>query len=287
MSGSGPSNAHERGIWIAAGNQPHSVKVDDVWYDIHRLGPLGMVMSIGADMYDVAHAMGKEDSSTVATMLAHAISQNVLDESFMRGPAELIQATTDSERYGPQYVRNFASSFLPYSVGMSQVTRATDPYIRQARTVMDAFKAKIPWESQSLMPRRDVWGEPVPNRDVLGVKGLSAIYETRINHDPVNKTLLALGFYPSQPGKTIRGVKLSDGQYDDYSRIAGRLTKQRLNNIVSQPGFSQIPPGKQVEVMRKIIETSRESARRATMMRFPEIMQQAVAQKRQILMGKK
>lgn len=287
MSGSGPSNAHERGIWIAAGNQPHSVKVDDVWYDIHRLGPLGMVMSIGADMYDVAHAMGKEDSSTVATMLAHAISQNVLDESFMRGPAELIQATTDSERYGPQYVRNFASSFLPYSVGMSQVTRATDPYTRQARTVMDAFKAKIPWESQSLMPRRDVWGEPVLNRDVLGVKGLSAIYETKVNHDPVNKTLLSLGFYPSQPGKSIRGVKLSDPQYDDYSRIAGRLTKQRLDNIVAQQGFSQIPPGKQVEVMRKIIETSRESARRATMMKYPEIMQQAVDQKRQILMGKK
>lgn len=287
MSGSGPSNAHERGIWIAAGNQPHSVKVDDVWYDIHRLGPLGMVMSIGADMYDVAHAMGKEDSSIVATMLAHAISQNVLDESFMRGPAELIQATTDSERYGPQYVRNFASSFLPYSVGMSQVTRATDPYTRQARTVMDAFRAKIPWESQSLMPRRDVWGEPVLNRDVLGVKGLSAIYETKVNHDPVNKTLLSLGFYPSQPGKSIRGVKLSDPQYDDYSRIAGRLTKQRLDNIVAQSGFSQIPPGKQVEVMRKIIETSRESARRAIMMKYPEIMQQAVDQKRQILMGKK
>lgn len=287
MSGSGPSNAHERGIWIAAGNQPHSIKVNDVWYDIHRLGPLGMVMSVGADMYDVAHAMGKEDASTVATMLAHAISQNVLDESFMRGPAELIQATTDSERYGPQYVRNFASSFLPYSVGMSQVTRATDPYTRQARTVMDAFKAKIPWESQSLMPRRDVWGDPVLNRDVLGVKGLSAIYETKVNHDPVNKTLLSLGFYPSQPGKSIRGVKLSDPQYDDYSRIAGRLTKQRLDNIVAQPGFTQIPPGKQVEVMRKIIETSRESARRATMMRFPEIMQQAVDQKRQILMGKK
>lgn len=288
MSGSGPSNAHERGIWIAAGNQPHSIKINDVWYDIHRLGPIGMLMSVGADMHEVAHALGKEDASTVATMLAHAISQNVLDESFMRGPAELIQATTDSERYGPQYVRNFASSFLPYSVGMSQVTRATDPYTRQARTVMDAFKAKIPWESQTLMPRRDVFGEPIPSRDVLGVKGLSAIYETRVNNDPVTKTLLSLGLYPSQPGRSIRGVKLSDEQYDEYSRVAGRLTKQRLDNIVAQPGFFQIPPGKQVDVMRKMIETSRESAKRSTMMAFPDIMQKAIEQKRQILMtGKK
>lgn len=287
MSGSGPSNNHERGIWIAAGNQPHSIKINDIWYDIHRLGPLGMLMSIGADMHDVAHAMGKEDASVVATMLAHAISQNVLDESFMRGPAEIIQAVTDSERYGPQYIRNFASSMIPYSVGMSQITRATDPYTRQTRTVMDAIKAKIPWESQSLMPRRDVWGEPIPNRDVAGVKGLSSIYETRINHDPVNQAFLKLGYYPSQPGRTIRGVKLSEPQYDDYARVAGRLAKQRLNNIVSQPGFSQVPPGKQVEVMRKIIETSREGARQATMMKYPEIMQTAVSNKRKILLGEK
>ena len=82
--------------------------------------------------------------------------------------------------------------------------------------------------------------------------------------------------------------KLSDEQYDSYSRIAGRLSKQRLDNIVAQPGFSSMPPGHQVEILKKIIETSRENARRATMMQWPDIMQKAMDQKRMILTtGKK
>lgn len=287
MTGSGPSNAKERGIWIASGMQPHSIRVGDTWYDIHRLGPLGLLFSVGADMYSVAHAMSTEDAKTVATLLAHAVAQNVLDESFMRGPSELILAATDSERYGPQYIKNFVSSFVPFSVGMSQITRATDPYSRQTRSVMDAIKAKIPWESQSLMPRRDVWGEPVRNRDVFGIPGLSSIYETKINNDPVNRALLSVGIYPGVPGRSIRGVQLNDQQYDDYSRIAGRLTKQRLDNVVAQPGFTQMPAGHQVDFMRKIISSSREAARKATMMQYPDIMEQARERKMKILTGKK
>lgn len=280
VSGSGPSDPRQNAAWrMLGGNQPHSVKIGDIWYDTHRLGPLGMIVGVGADMHEVAHQMAKGDASVVAATLMHAITQNVLDESWMRGPSELIRALTDSERYGDAYVRNFVSSFVPMSVGMSQIARASDPYSRQARSVMDAIKLKIPGMSQDLFPRRDVWGEPIANKDVLGIEGFSAIYEQRVNHDPVNQALLKIGMFPSQPQRKIRGIELNEQQYDEYSRISGRMAKMRLNNIVAQDGFTSIPDAQKIQVVKKIMEASRETARKVIMMKNPEIMQQAVQKK--------
>jgi hypothetical protein len=284
MSGSGPSNPRDRGAWMQlGGNQPHSVRIGEVWYDMHRLGPLGMLAGISADMYDVAHQASREDMITVGASVAHAFAQNIMDESFMKGPSDLIQAVSDSDRYGPAYIRNFASSFVPFSVGLSQEARAIDPYTRQTRTIMDAIKAKIPYKSETLYPKRDVWGEPVPNKDTLGPAGLSAIYESRINRDPVNQTLLKLGIYPAPPLQKIRGVQLSEQEYDDYARIAGRQAKLRLNSLVNQPNFTSIPQANQFSIIRKIIETSREQGRSAILMQYPDVAKQAVANKRTIL----
>mgnify|MGYP003693987515 CR=1 FL=1 len=114
-----------------------------------------------------------------AAHLQHAVVQNILDESFMRGPSDLVKAIQDPVRYGGGYIRNFLSSFVPYSVAMGQMSRAADPYQRDARTVIDAIRAKVPGMSQSLMPRRDVWGEILPGRDALFGAGVTAIYEQR------------------------------------------------------------------------------------------------------------
>lgn len=280
ISGSGPSDPKQAAMWRLAGNQAHSVKVNGVWYDVHRLGPLGMLMGVAADMYQVAHSIGEESATKVGSMLVHAISQNILDESFMRGPAELMKALDDGDRYGDAYIRNLVSSFVPFSVGMGQEARAIDPYSRQTRTVMDSIMAKIPWESEKLMPRRDVWGEKIPSREALGPDGLSAIYETRVRNDPVTTQLVKLGYSPAQPDRKIRGVELTEPQYDDYSRLAGRLLKMRLNNTMTQPGFANLPAEKQVDIVKKMVSSSREYARKAVMMQNPAIMQQAVAIKR-------
>lgn len=290
-SGSGPADPKEAAIWRLAGNQAHSIRIGDAWYDVHRLGPLGMLTSVAADMYEVAHQMTTEDASNVAASFMHAVTQNILDESFMRGPAEMLQAVTDRERYGDQYIRNMLSSFVPFNIGLSQTARAIDPYTRQTRTLMDAIKAKIPYVSEGLYPRRDIWGQPMPNKDVFGVKGLSAIYETHVNDDPVNQTILRLadttGYKgPSQPERKIRGIQLTDQQYDDYSMLAGEMAKMRLDQIVGMRGFSQIPPEKQAEIIKNTVEKSRETARSIIMMRNPEILRQATQMKLNALKGK-
>jgi hypothetical protein len=98
--------------------QPHSVRVGDLWYQVNRLGPIGMLMGIAADMYAVSHDATEGEILKAAAHLQHAFTQNILDESFMRGPADLIKAIEDPGRYGEGYIKNFLSSFVPYSVGV-------------------------------------------------------------------------------------------------------------------------------------------------------------------------
>lgn len=278
-SGSGPSDPRESAMWRLAGNQAHSIRIGDIWYDVHRLGPLGMLMGISADLYDIAHTAEQGELLTAASMLQHAFTQNILDESFMRGPADLIQAVEDPGRYGESYLRNFVSSFVPYSVGMAQMARAADPYSRQARTVMDAIKAKVPGLSETLFPRRDIWGEELPNLSALGAKGVTAIYEVRQSRDPVNLEMLRLGIFPAKVERKIRNIELTDQQYDDFSRIAGRMTKMRLDTIVNSPDFRNWPDHSRHDVISEVIRQSREAARNVVMMKYPQIMRDA-AQRR-------
>ena len=282
-SGSGPSDPRKAAMWRMAGNQAHSVRVGDVWYQVNRLGPMGMLLGISADMYEVAHIAESGDLLKAGAMLQHAITQNILDESFMRGPADLIKAVEDPGRYGEAYIRNMASSFVPYSVGMAQMARAMDPYTRQAVTVMDAIKRKIPGESETLMARRDVWGELMPSPDALIHAGITAIYETQMSRDPVNLALLSLGIAPAQVPKSIRGVPLDPQQHDDFARLAGRMAKMRLDAIVKSAAFQTWPGHVRHDVIVETIKQSRETARGLLMMKFPSIMAQATKAKQDLI----
>ena len=279
MTGSGPTDPNKAAMWRMAGNQAHSIRIGDVWYDVHRLGPLGMLSGIAADMYDVAHAASSGDLLTAGSMLMHGFVQNVLDESFMRGPSEWLNAITDPARYGPRMIQNFAASFVPYSVGLSQIDRATDPYSRRARSVMDAIKQKVPGISEELFPNRDIWGEPMPNHSALVASGLTAIYESRISQDPVNTALAGLGIGFAPVPQSIRNVKLDEQQYDDFSRLSGRMAKMRLDAIIRSPDWSMWPAHIQRDVATEVVKQSRESARGVMMMKYPSIPAQAAKNK--------
>jgi hypothetical protein len=284
LTGSGPKDPHEAAIWREV-YQPHSVRIGDVWYQMNRLGQMGMLMSVAADMYAVAHEASAGDMLKAAAHLQHAITQNILDESWMRGPAELIQAIEDPDRYGEHYLKGLASSFVPFSVGMFQIARASDPYARQARTVMDAIMQKLPGKSQELTPRINIWGEPVPNPDALLHAGVTAIYMRKVNSDPVNRMLLDIGMHPALPERKVRNIELTPDEYEYFARIAGRLLKQELDAVVLAPGFQNAPAFAKKDVINKALHATREQASGAVMAKYPHIPNDAAMERRDKMMG--
>jgi len=237
-------------------------------------------------MYDVAHSAEKGDFVHAAAHLQHALTQNILDESFMRGPSDLIRAVEDPGRYGDAYIRNFLASFVPYSVGLNQVNRAIDPYTRQARTVVDAMKAKVPGLSQELLPRRDMWGEMLPSRDALVSPAITAIFMQKRATDPVNIEMVRLGMGPAPPERKILNQQLTDEQYDYYSMIAGRMAKGRIDSMVRSPDWANVPDGQKRDLISLQIKNSREAARQAIMARDPTIAVRAAQAKKDKLNAK-
>src|ERR1700675_2708077 len=154
---SAPSDRREAAMSLLVNGLPHSIRIGDASYQLNRLGVIGMQVSVAADMYGAAQQMAKGDLEKTGALIVHSVAQNFLDEGYASGISDLLKAVDDSDRYGDAYVRNFASTaLLPYSIGMAQIAKQVDPYARQARTLMDAIKAKIPFESETLFPRRDI-----------------------------------------------------------------------------------------------------------------------------------
>jgi hypothetical protein len=91
--------------------------------------------------------------------------------------------------------------------------------------------------------------------------------------------MIEIGIGPAPVGRKIRNVDLTDQQYDDFARISGRMTKQRLDVIVRSADWNLWTPNIKGTVVQEVIKQSREAARGVMMMRYPQIVRNATQAK--------
>lgn len=276
LTGGGPSDPKHKSLLRMTGWQPYSVRIGDMYYSYEWLDPLATVAGTAADLADAykAGAEDEENINKIYTSTVASISKNIFSKLSLRGISDFIQLVSDPDRYGENYFKNFASSFVPSLIGT--VARTNDPVLREARTVLDGIKNRIPGFKEELFPQRDIWGNPIVSEGTLGPDMLSPIRISSFDNDPVNKALLKIGFFPSKPQRKIRGVELTDQQYDDYTRIGGNMARMRLTAYFSIPAVQQLPAEIQRKTVTSMIESSRETARRIVMMNNPEIIRKSI-----------
>lgn len=288
ITGSGPSDPHEMAMWRLSGKQPYSVRVGDTWYAVRRFDPLGFLFSLVADTHQALSQVGDQPAEKVGVMLANSIGKSFLEGTGMRGLSDAVKAITDPERYGGHWSKSFLASFYPFGGLVGQSARAMDPYMRDTRTFVDELKARTPFLSQSLPPRYDIFGQPIPGREALGPDALSVLYTKEVNDDPVIKAMTRLHVFPGAVSKKINGVELTADEYAEYAGSAGRLMKMQLDALVHTRGFTDLPDGIQLQTINGIVHSSRQSAASMMMMSHPHIISDALAAKRlQLIEGKK
>lgn len=279
---SAPSAPRERSMWMLVHGMPHSLNIGGMSYDLSRLGILGFGLGIAADIQYAASRVGVDDAAKILSLVVHSFSQNFLDEGFMRGPSDLIKALDDPDRYGASYARNlFSSMAVPYSVGMGQIAHEIDPYMRQARTLADEMIAKVPWWSETLEPRIDVWGNPVLTR------GWAVTYHQQLQDDPVNQTMLRLEYFPAPAERKIVGVALTDHQYTEYAIMAGRWAHEKVAHTIAMPSFALQSEGDQREALRHDVLSAHKQAADHMKMQYHTIWQAASEAKKAPLRGTK
>lgn len=276
ITGSGPSDPAKRALLYQSGWQPNSVKIGDTFYSFSRLEPFGMLMGVAADAVELSDAMTDDEADNIAALVMGSVSKNLVSKTWLSGPADLIEAVQDPERYGANYVKKQAGSIIPAIV--AQAARANDPYMREARTMLDTIRSRVPGEREKLFLKRDAYGDPIV-QDAAGPNMVSPIYQSAAKNDPAIAEMLRLDVAPGKLRRQMNGVELSDEEFDRYAVLAGTLTKTSLAAIVNQPGYANAPDEAKAEVMRSAIRMSRDLARDQMLTRYPDLALRIAAEK--------
>lgn len=246
ITGQGDPDPNKRRVKSAAGWQPYSVKVGDTYYNYQRIQPIGTLMGIAADIAETWDHLTDEESDKVPKMLAVAFANAVTNQTFLQGITNLVNATSDPKRFGPRFVQGYAGSVVPSIV--AQPTQMSDPVQREVNSMLDAIKARIPGARETLLPKRDIFGEPVETKTRLG--GISPVTETTRSTDKVRLEADRIGFATADAPKKIHlgratgkigDVKLTPEQQDIFTTVSGKMAHDILSNVVESPAWDEAP----------------------------------------------
>lgn len=238
ITGGGPKNKADREALYRTGWQPYSLKIGNKHYSYGRLEPLGMVMGIAADASDIWDEMDTEEQENVAALIALSVSKNLTSKTFMKGLSDAMNATTDPARYGEKWVQGFIASGVPSIAAAT--TRAIDPELKEAQTILDKIKSRIPGVAGGLFPKRDIWGNAI-ERDLAGVAAMvSPVYIAEGKGTKADQEVVRLGVRIGKPSKKIGEQELTPEQYDRLAVEAGAEAKKRVDRFVNQTSYSRM-----------------------------------------------
>lgn len=176
LTGAGPQDPKQRKLLEATGWRPYSVryKKEDgstAYFSFARLDPFAMFLGMAADYTELAGGMDNETMWETAGKGMIATVKQLGSKSYLQGLTEFLDALNNPDRNTEKLAKSLAASFAPNVIAKMN----DDPYQREARTVMEAVRRKIPGFSQELDPVRNILGEPVTPPPTYGPGWLSPI----------------------------------------------------------------------------------------------------------------
>jgi hypothetical protein len=274
LSGSGPTDPRERAALLQSGWQPNSIRIGDRWVSYSRLDPVATLLGVAADFAEAGKWATHKEADQVALNLGMGIAKNITNKTWLSGLSDAFDVLSDPDRYGKRYVQRLAASMAVPAIA-SQTAQALDPHLRDARSIVDAIKGRVPVLSESVPVRRNVWGEPVSAGDAVGPNIISPFYATEASKDPVNIEVARLRVPLSLPQRqlTIKGqrVALDAKQYDELTQLSGQPAKQYLAQAMHSPEYRAMTDVDRVEFVKDALAEFRDAGRSALIERHPEL----------------
>lgn len=309
VTGSGPPEKSQRAAMMNTGWLPYSMKVGDRWVQYSHLETVGSSMAMAADIVETMHNYNQAlngddpDMSKLAVAATLSVAQDVTSKTYLQGLSNFFEMLANPKTEGESQLRSLAGSAVP--AGAAAIDRLQDPYQRSVYSMIDAIKARTPGASESLPPRRDVWGDPIQHASGMGgAYDLLSPFATRQPTDsPIDKEIVRLGANVNLPSSKVsfgQGASVDlhkDPQlYSRYVQLAGNGykdpawgmgAKDLLNQIVTgQSPLSPIynmksdgPDGQKAEMIKGIMNQYREGAKQQLLEENPKL-QPIIDQKR-------
>lgn len=265
-----PKDAAEARQWELENKPRNSIFINGQWKSLNSVGPESIVLLAGAkfneDMNNPEKGFGG---------FAGDVGKDVLDQSFLTGIQQPVNAITDPARYGKSYAGNLLSSPIPNIV--KDLGKSLDPYQREANTITDYAKSNIPLVRNTMLPRRDALGNPIP-QEPTGVNAFIDPFNTKtpVNNPVVNELsrLNSVGANAT-PGKiantqTIGGIKtkLTPEQLDTFESSVGSQAMVALAELFKTEKYQSMTDEEKSSavdsLMAKIRKQIREGAQTST-----------------------
>jgi hypothetical protein len=295
ISGDGPHDPDLKRQRRDTGWQPYSVKVGDTYYSYNRLDPIGNLMGIAANIAELSGELPRAELDQLAMAAVIGTMESMTSKTYLQGLANVLEAIKQPDQRGLNFLRSLTRSLIP--AGVAQLERVTDPTIREVNGFIDELKARVPGYSDTLPPRRNLWGEPILLEGGLGPDLISPIYTSTATDDPVSAEISRLRLQLSMPSKYLggsppshnpfaearagRGVELTPQEYDLYVRLAGNELKMGgsglkdyLGELLQTPLYQQQsdgPDGGKALLIRRAVQTYRQAAALELRRRAPEL----------------
>lgn len=176
ITGAGPTDPKQRKLVEATGWRPYSIryKKDDgstAYFSFARMDPFAGFLGMAADYAELAGGMDNETMWETAGKGLIVTMKQLGAKSYLQGLTEFLDALNNPDRNTEKLAKSLAASFAPNAIAKMN----DDPYLREARTVMEAVRRKVPGFSQDLDPVRNILGEPVTPPPTYGPGWLSPI----------------------------------------------------------------------------------------------------------------
>lgn len=321
MSGVGPSDYSERQALERQGWRPNSVKIGNTWIDHGRFDPFSAWFGMGSSFAEI-HANMQEgdldgDVFGIGAQAAGAMGNAMLSKTYLTGLSDLVTYINDPERYGDNYIERITSAFVP--AGVADIRRMVDPQMRDAQSVIDAAKNRIPTLSDELPQSYDLWGRPRSYQSHFGqvYDGLIPFIARKADAEPIDEELSRLRYFPDMPERTLtvpmmdRSVSVSLRRrpdiYQRYVELAGngadvrRLklfpggmgAKDFLNKMIASPQYDRLDdgpeavPGSKAYEIRRVVSLSRRAAREQVLREYRQDLQGLARQEQQRLEQKR
>lgn len=264
ITGGGPADDSAKRLMIADGWQPYSIKVGDKYYSYQKLDPFSTTLGVAADMVDLQSAMTDKQREKVGSLLVASVLQNLNNKSWLQGLSNLSDAMSDPGRYGEKALEKMLAGMAVPAV-VSQTEQAYDPFQRDAQSITDTIRSRVPGLSGDLPMRRDVLGQPVPQGNGGGVWTFSPVYDTQRRNDPLIADLLSSGARIDNPSRSIhigkKPYELTPQEYDQYQAQSGNAFRSAGASMISSPGWSGLTPDARREAMENALKDTRRSVR--------------------------
>ena len=263
LTGSGLFSKEQNNVKRGAGWQPYSLKIGDKFYSYQRIEPVAKVLGLAADYVEMRQALTDEqDQAKLASMLVLMFGNATVSTTYLSGLSNALQSIADPARYGENFLESYASSLVPKAIG--QTVTAADPYQREVNGVLEAVQSQLPFLREKLMPKRDIWGEPVKGDKLFGfmpvavsqasadkVKTEAQRLQLAISDAP--KFLLEKGPFSAKDKR----LEYTEEQRDVFRQVMGHNAMEILKPIVNAPDWGQIPDFAKAAIFKDVFAGTR------------------------------